>query len=44
MGQLAKVISSQFNIKVEQYNKIQGLPFKSSEIETKIDSMLGGNS
>ncbi len=43
MGQLAKVLASQFNIKVEQYNKIQGLPFKSSEIVDKIDSMLGGN-
>ncbi len=43
MGQLSNVLSSKFNIKVEQLNKIQGLPFKSSEIENKINLMLGEN-
>ncbi|MEO8399985.1 MAG: 2-oxoglutarate ferredoxin oxidoreductase subunit alpha, partial [Ignavibacteriaceae bacterium] len=42
LGQLSKILSSQFDIKVVQFNKIQGIPFKSSEIENKIDSILEG--
>ncbi len=41
MGQLAKILRSEFLADVESFNKIQGLPFKSSEIENKIISMLG---
>ncbi len=43
MGQLAKLLRQDFLIDVEPFNKIQGLPFKSSEIESKIESILGGN-
>lgn len=43
MGQLAKLLRQEFLIDVEPFNKIQGLPFKSSEIESKIESVLGGN-
>ena len=43
MGQLAKLLRQEFLLDVEPFNKIQGLPFKSSEIESKIESILGGN-
>lgn len=43
LGQLSKILSSEFGLTVDGFNKIQGLPFKSSEIETKIKSILGGN-
>lgn len=43
LGQLSKIISSEFTVEVIPLNKIQGIPFKSSEIEDKIDSILGGN-
>jgi len=42
MGQLSKIIASEYAISVEAFNKIQGLPFKSSEIENKIESILLG--
>ena len=42
LGQLSKVLANDLNIMVESFNKIQGLPLKSSEIETKIESILGG--
>src|SRR5690606_18074258 len=40
MGQLSKILRSDFLVNVEPFNKIQGLPFKSSEIEKKIESIL----
>ncbi len=43
MGQLAKIIRSTYLIDVMQFNKVQGLPFKVSEIERKIIEILGGN-
>jgi 2-oxoglutarate/2-oxoacid ferredoxin oxidoreductase subunit alpha len=43
LGQFAKIIKSEFSVDVIPFNKIQGLPFKSSEIEDKIESLLGGN-
>jgi 2-oxoglutarate ferredoxin oxidoreductase subunit alpha len=43
MGQFTRYLKSEFLIDVEPLNKIQGLPFKSSEIENKIYSILGGN-
>ncbi len=41
-GQLARVIRSEFLIDVIQYNRVRGLPFRSSEIENKIIEILGG--
>ncbi len=41
LGQLAFIIKAKFLISVYQLNKIQGLPFKSSEIENKIYELLG---
>jgi 2-oxoglutarate ferredoxin oxidoreductase subunit alpha len=43
LGQLSKLLKQEFLIDVEPFNKIQGLPFKSSEIEAKIESIAGGN-
>ncbi|MBI9073551.1 MAG: 2-oxoacid:acceptor oxidoreductase subunit alpha [Melioribacteraceae bacterium] len=43
LGQLARIIKSEFLVDVEQYNKVRGLPFKAVEIQTKIAEMLGGN-
>lgn len=42
MGQLSKILTSEYRIEVEPFNKIQGLPFRSSEIATKIESILAG--
>jgi 2-oxoglutarate ferredoxin oxidoreductase subunit alpha len=41
LGQLAHLLKADFLVDVEPFNKIQGLPFKSSEIENKIESILG---
>jgi 2-oxoglutarate ferredoxin oxidoreductase subunit alpha len=42
MGQLIKVLRTKFLIPAIGLNKIQGLPFRSIEIEEKIDEILGG--
>jgi 2-oxoglutarate ferredoxin oxidoreductase subunit alpha len=42
LGQLAKIIKSEFLIPVEQFNLVRGLPFKSMDIEEKIIDILGG--
>jgi 2-oxoglutarate/2-oxoacid ferredoxin oxidoreductase subunit alpha len=42
LGQLAKIIRSEFLIPVEQFNLVRGLPFKSMDIEEKIIDLLGG--
>jgi 2-oxoglutarate/2-oxoacid ferredoxin oxidoreductase subunit alpha len=42
MGQLARILRGEFLVDVDPFTKIQGLPFKSSEIENKIESALGG--
>jgi len=41
LGQLSQLLKADFLVDVEPFNKIQGLPFKSSEIEHKIESILG---
>jgi 2-oxoglutarate ferredoxin oxidoreductase subunit alpha len=41
LGQLAFIIKAKYLVPVYQLNKIQGLPFKSSEIENKIYELLG---
>jgi 2-oxoglutarate ferredoxin oxidoreductase subunit alpha len=43
LGQFSKLISSEFPVDIIPFNKIQGLPFKSSEIEDKIEEILGGD-
>ncbi len=42
MGQLARVVRSEFLIDVIQFNLVRGLPFKSKEISEKIKEILGG--
>ncbi len=44
LGQLAKLIRSEYLIPVEQFNVVRGLPFRVSDIEDKIIEMLGGSS
>lgn len=39
-GQLSKVLQGEFVVPVQSYGKIQGLPFKASEITTKISEIL----
>ncbi|MBT8386418.1 MAG: 2-oxoglutarate ferredoxin oxidoreductase subunit alpha, partial [Ignavibacteria bacterium] len=43
LGQLAKLIRSEFLIPVEQFNLVRGLPFKVSDIAGKITEILGGS-
>jgi len=40
LGQLAKLLKMEFLVNVETLNKVQGLPFKASEIEEKIIQLL----
>lgn len=42
LGQLARVIRSEFLIEVEQLNIVRGLPFKTVDIFSKIADLLGG--
>ncbi len=44
LGQLAKLIKSEFLIPVEQFNVVRGLPFRVSDISSKIIELLGGGS
>jgi 2-oxoglutarate ferredoxin oxidoreductase subunit alpha len=40
MGQLVMILRAKFLVDAESYGKIQGKPFKQSEIETKIEELL----
>jgi len=40
MGQLVMLLRAKFLVDAQGYNKIQGKPFKQSEIEEKIEEML----
>jgi len=42
LGQLSKIIRSEFLIPVKQLNIVRGLPFRVSDIENKIIAILGG--
>jgi 2-oxoglutarate ferredoxin oxidoreductase subunit alpha len=41
MGQLIMILRAKFLVDAQGLNKIQGKPFKQSEIESKIEEMLG---
>ena len=43
LGQLAKLLKSEFLVPVISYTKVEGLPFKISELEVKMLETLGGN-
>ena len=40
-GQLSRLIRAEYLVPTTGLNKVQGLPFKSSEIEEKIADLLG---
>lgn len=42
MGQLAKILKSEYLLPIEQFNIVRGLPFRVGDIENKIIEMLGG--
>jgi 2-oxoglutarate ferredoxin oxidoreductase subunit alpha len=42
MGQLLWVLRAKYLVDAEGFNKIQGKPFKQSEIEAKIEDVIGG--
>ena len=42
LGQLTKIIRSEFLIPVESFNKMRGLPLRGKEVRDKIREMLGG--
>jgi 2-oxoglutarate ferredoxin oxidoreductase subunit alpha len=42
LGQLSKLIKSEYLIPVIQFNIVRGLPFRASDIEGKIREILGG--
>jgi 2-oxoglutarate/2-oxoacid ferredoxin oxidoreductase subunit alpha len=41
MGQLVMLLRAKYLVDAQGYNKIQGKPFKQSELENKIDEILG---
>ena len=41
MGQLVMILRAKYLVDAQGYNKIQGQPFKQSEIEAKIEEVLG---
>jgi hypothetical protein len=41
MGQLSLLLNAKYPKRVISFPKVQGLPFKISEISTKIDDILG---
>jgi 2-oxoglutarate ferredoxin oxidoreductase subunit alpha len=43
LGQLSKILKSEYLIPIEQFNVVRGLPFRVSDIENKIIEVLGGN-
>jgi 2-oxoglutarate ferredoxin oxidoreductase subunit alpha len=43
LGQLARIIRSEYLIDVEQFNLVRGLPFKVADIFGKITDLLGGD-
>jgi 2-oxoglutarate ferredoxin oxidoreductase subunit alpha len=42
LGQLSKLLRSEFLVPVTQFNLVRGLPFRVSDIEGKIKEILGG--
>ena len=42
LGQLARLIRSEYLLSVEQLNLVRGLPFKVNDILGKITELLGG--
>ena len=43
LGQLIKILRSNYLVPAIGFNKIKGLPFQAEEIELKIDEVLKGD-
>jgi len=43
LGQLSKILKSEFLLPIEQFNVVRGLPFRVGDIENKIIDVLGGS-
>ncbi len=43
LGQLSRILRSEFLIPIIQFNLVRGLPFKIADIKNKIIEILGGN-
>jgi 2-oxoglutarate ferredoxin oxidoreductase subunit alpha len=41
LGQLSMILRAKYLVDAIGYNKIQGQPFKTAEIEAKIEEILG---
>jgi 2-oxoglutarate ferredoxin oxidoreductase subunit alpha len=41
LGQLSRLIRSEFLIDAKAFNKVEGQPFRIEELRAKIDEMLG---
>lgn len=44
LGQLAMLLRAKYLVDAQSYSKVQGKPFKQSELEQKIEEMLGAGS
>ncbi len=42
LGQLSRILRSEFLVDAQSYNKMQGVPFRVGEIEAAIAALLGG--
>jgi 2-oxoglutarate ferredoxin oxidoreductase subunit alpha len=42
LGQLSRLVRAEFLVDAQSLNKVQGLPFRAAEIETKILEMIDG--
>ncbi|MGH8988695.1 MAG: 2-oxoacid:acceptor oxidoreductase subunit alpha, partial [Acidimicrobiales bacterium] len=42
LGQLSRLVRAQFLVDAQTFSKVQGVPFRASEIESAIESLLGG--
>jgi hypothetical protein len=44
MGQLSRILRSEFLVDAQSLSKMQGVPFRVMEIEAAITAILGGKS
>jgi 2-oxoglutarate/2-oxoacid ferredoxin oxidoreductase subunit alpha len=44
LGQLSRILRAEYLVDAQSLNKLQGVPFRVSEIETAITTLLGGRS
>jgi len=43
LGQLSRILRSEYLVDAKSMNKMQGVPFRVGEIESAITMLLGGN-